>query len=229
MFTWICPKCGKEVPPSYAECPECANPTVTVPEQGPVAWAPHVEAPPSARKRPQPPAESRNGLPVWLLTLLFALGFLALGASGFFAYRHFSNAGTQISRPASPAPEPPVAQSAPPAPAAPSRNVLLEFVEVTGLRLTEDKEKKLQVQFVVVNHSPAALTDLAGTVSLRPKTAKPGGGEPVATFAFRLPELAPYGSLEMKSPLRTKMRAYELPDWEYMRADLEITPPKPAP
>ncbi|MBC7926633.1 MAG: hypothetical protein H7039_13335 [Bryobacteraceae bacterium] len=24
MFTWICPKCGSEVPPSYSDCPRCA-------------------------------------------------------------------------------------------------------------------------------------------------------------------------------------------------------------
>jgi len=23
MFTWICPKCGREVPPSHTECPDC--------------------------------------------------------------------------------------------------------------------------------------------------------------------------------------------------------------
>ena len=24
MFTWICPQCGREVPPAYADCPDCA-------------------------------------------------------------------------------------------------------------------------------------------------------------------------------------------------------------
>ena len=24
MFTWICPQCGREVPPAYTECPDCA-------------------------------------------------------------------------------------------------------------------------------------------------------------------------------------------------------------
>ena len=25
MFTWICPQCGREVPPAYNECPDCSN------------------------------------------------------------------------------------------------------------------------------------------------------------------------------------------------------------
>src|SRR5689334_5275888 len=36
MFTWICPKCGREVPPSYDECPDCsvkvAEPTSQPPQ-----------------------------------------------------------------------------------------------------------------------------------------------------------------------------------------------------
>src|ERR1051326_2885448 len=31
MFTWICPKCGREVPPAYNECPDCANAGKTPP------------------------------------------------------------------------------------------------------------------------------------------------------------------------------------------------------
>ncbi len=26
MFTWICPQCGREVPPAYNECPDCVKP-----------------------------------------------------------------------------------------------------------------------------------------------------------------------------------------------------------
>ena len=25
MFTWICPQCGREVPPAYNDCPDCSN------------------------------------------------------------------------------------------------------------------------------------------------------------------------------------------------------------
>ncbi len=62
--------------------------------------------------------------------------------------------------------------------------MLLEYLEVTGLRLVEDKSKKGEVVFLVVNHSQAPLTDLSATVTLRPSTAK-RGDEIVGIFAFR--------------------------------------------
>lgn len=60
MFSWICPKCGKEVPPSASECPYCATdpkaaasaqqtlPTIPIPPQG-------QGAPPPGYYPPQPP------------------------------------------------------------------------------------------------------------------------------------------------------------------------------
>ncbi len=102
--------------------------------------------------------------------------------------------------------------------------LLLENLEVTGLRLVEDKQKKLEVRFVLVNHSPAPLTDIAATVTLRPSTAKPGK-DIVGTFAFRLPGLEPYESRDMLAPVEAKMRLYELPDWQFLRADVVLTSP----
>ncbi len=163
----------------------------------------------------------RRQIPVWLITVLSALAFALLGAGGLVGYRYFSRAG------GSPAFGVKV-ESAKPATVAGDTsvgNLILENLEVTGLRLTEDAQKKLQVQFLVVNHSPAPLTDVAGTVTLRPSTAKVGGGV-VGVFAFRIPQLDPYGSREMKAPLEANMRIYELPDWQFLRADIQLTSPK---
>src|SRR5258708_34554674 len=70
MFTWICPTCGKEVPPSMDECPRCkpAAPVVQpVPAQAPApapvpAMAPQPQQafaapqqPPQPQYAPQPP------------------------------------------------------------------------------------------------------------------------------------------------------------------------------
>jgi len=47
MFTWICPRCGREVPPSYDECPDCAKaaqPAAAAP-QPPASTAPAPAAP----------------------------------------------------------------------------------------------------------------------------------------------------------------------------------------
>ena len=104
-------------------------------------------------------------------------------------------------------------------------NVLNKYIEVTGLRLLEEDPKNLQVEFVIVNHSSAPLTDVAGTVTIRPITAKPDG-ESVGLFNFRLPELRPYEAKDMKAPLQSKLRVYELPDWQFIRADVVVTSPQ---
>jgi hypothetical protein len=43
MFTWICPQCGREVPPAYNDCPDCAN--KTAPSGGEPAAAPPATPP----------------------------------------------------------------------------------------------------------------------------------------------------------------------------------------
>lgn len=166
-------------------------------------------------------------MPVWLLALLFALGFAALGAAGFFVYRHFTSPNTlqrSAPRPGSISSASASAAATLEAPGAALASLLLENLEVTGLRLIEDKQKKLEIRFLLVNHSPAPLTDIAATVTLRPSTAKPGK-EIVGTFAFRLPGLEPYESRDMLAPVEAKMRLYELPDWQFLRADVVITSP----
>src|SRR4051794_11894708 len=56
MFTWICPKCGSEVPPAYSDCPRCA------PQQ--VRATPKVTEPVGSRPpAEQPPATERS--PIW--------------------------------------------------------------------------------------------------------------------------------------------------------------------
>ena len=105
--------------------------------------------------------------------------------------------------------------------------MLLKYIEVTGLRLVEDKSKKSEVVFLVVNHSQAPLTDLAGTVTLRPSTAK-RGDEIVGIFAFQHVSLGPAESRELRAPLKTTLRPYELPDWQFLRTEISIsTPAKP--
>ncbi len=226
MFTWICPQCGREVPPSENECPDCARRSSVKPPSGPLDTALPAQAPAPSTKPPQRSA-ARAGLPVWLLALLFALGFAAVGAAGFFAYQHFSSAN-KFQRPV-PRPGSILSASGSPAgvaeaPGATVASLLLENLEVTGLRLVEDKQKKLEIRFLLVNHSPAPLTDIAATVTLRPSTAKPGK-ETVGTFAFRLPGLEPYESRDMLAPVEAKMRLYELPDWQFLRADVVLTSP----
>ncbi|MBZ5585278.1 MAG: hypothetical protein LAQ30_24350 [Acidobacteriia bacterium] len=53
MFTWICPQCGREVPPAYTDCPDCTAKAAG--EQAPV---PAEQAPPAA---PPPDLTPRGG------------------------------------------------------------------------------------------------------------------------------------------------------------------------
>ncbi|MEN6603543.1 MAG: hypothetical protein ABFD86_14110, partial [Bryobacteraceae bacterium] len=81
------------------------------------------------------------------------------------------------------------------------------------------------VTFLVVNHSGADIANLGGTLTLKPRGARPDQ-TPLASFEFKLPSLGPYESKELKDTVRSSMRAYELPDWQFLDADLELTSPK---
>src|SRR5262245_809682 len=53
MFTWICPQCGREVPPSYTECPDCKERAKQAGTTAPPPPAPEPP-PPAAYPPPQP-------------------------------------------------------------------------------------------------------------------------------------------------------------------------------
>ena len=103
-------------------------------------------------------------------------------------------------------------------------NPILKQIEIAGLRLTQNKAKKTEIRFLVVNHSPGELQDVAGTISLRARTSK-REEEPVGACAFKLPSLGPYESKDMVAILNTKLKVYELPDWQNLQAQLQITSP----
>jgi len=218
MFTWICPKCGREVPPSYNECPDCAA-NHTVVQQPPLPQQPLPVAPRASAQAPAQSAPSRSSLPGWLLAVLFAIAFSLFGAGGYFAYRRFSgpkenpNVVTSFDPPAKASGAPAVLSS------------LTKYIEVTGVRLAEDAQQTLQVQFLVVNHSGGEIADLTGAVQLKPKTGKQDE-KPLASFEFKVASLGPYQSQEVKATAKTSLRAYELPDWQFLETDVEILSPK---
>jgi hypothetical protein len=41
----------------------------------------------------------------------------------------------------------------------------------------------------------------------------------------KVPAIGPNGYQEASAPLKTKRRIYELPDWQFLRAEFEITSP----
>src|ERR1022692_1882936 len=252
MFTWICPQCGREVPPSYEACPDCAarekssgQPAQTAaqpPPPGPQGPPPAPSTPPAyppppgaplppARNPAPPPAYAPPavaplppaqyaapppyaGLPTWLLTLLFAFAFLGVGAGVYFVV-HYFRGGTQAA--STPAESTPAKGPAKP-------NPLQKYVEISGIRFVETPKHGTEARFVVVNHSGADITDLAGTVNIWGRTAK-SEEEAAGTFSFKMASLKPYESKEAVAPLSTKLKPYELPDWQNVSAEVQITSP----
>jgi len=229
MFTWICPKCGREVPPSYDACPDCtarekagAQPQPTAaqpPSPGPGGAPTPQPAYASPAVAPLPPAQQaapppHPGLPTWLLTLLFAFAFLGVGAGVYFAVLYFRSGPHAPSTSAANVPAKIPAQTSP----------FQKYVEVSGIRFVEDARHEIEARFVVVNHSDAEIIDLAGTVNIWGRTAN-AEEEAAGTFSFKLASLKPYESKDAVAPISTKLKVYELPDWQNVTTKVLITSP----
>jgi hypothetical protein len=77
-----------------------------------------------------------------------------------------------------------------------------------------------------VNHSEADIGDLGLKVTLTTTAAKPGD-PPVGVFDAKVPTLGPQETKDVTATIPTKLRIYELPDWQFLRAEFEITSPAP--
>jgi hypothetical protein len=129
----------------------------------------------------------------------------------------------------SPAPQPAAKQATPeitgPATTT-SKHPLAKYIELAGFRLAEAKPGQLQVKFVAINHSEADLGDLELTIRLKTTAAKPDD-PPVAEFQAKVPSLGPLEIKDITGTVNTKMRIYELPDWQFLHAEFDITSPAP--
>jgi hypothetical protein len=100
-------------------------------------------------------------------------------------------------------------------------NPLARIVEVTGVRFVTDlPDRPPQIHYLVVNHSNVPLIGVTVNVTLRTT-----GGEtqsPLSQFAFRAPRLGPYESKEMVSSIERFNRQVSLPDWQELRAEIQI-------
>jgi len=272
MFTWICPQCGREVPPSYTECPDCAERAKAAPppQQQPVAppaptpqgappppqqayyppqqtqqappqqayyppqqqqYAPPQYSPPPQQYAPPqqqqyapppphmqygPPPSRRMNMPVWLLTILFAVG---LGGIIFGIYSLMQTNRAQTGN----GPAPTAAVESPAAKPGAKTNPVQKFIEVSGVRFVQDAKKKTQVRFLLINHSDSDLSNLAGNVTIWGRT-KRSEEDAEGSFSFST-NLGPQESKELTVPLNTKLKIYELPDWQNVTTDVQITTP----
>lgn len=111
--------------------------------------------------------------------------------------------------------------AAPIEPARAGAYLLSKTIEVTGFRFVVDFNSKSEIHYLVVNHSPVQLGAVTVYVTLRGGDSKPGQ-PPVARFSFRAPDLGAYASREMTSPIEKIARSVSLPEWQDLRADVEI-------
>jgi hypothetical protein len=129
-------------------------------------------------------------------------------------------------------PPPPAKQSKAPEPfgpgpaAASGKNPLDKYLEMSAFRLSESGAGKLKIIFAATNHSNADLGDLTVKVRLVTSTYKQGDA-PITEFEAKIPSLGPQETRDVNATANTKLRLYELPDWQFLRADFDITSPEP--
>jgi hypothetical protein len=100
-------------------------------------------------------------------------------------------------------------------------NPLSKAIEVTGFRIVADPSRKSEIQYLVVNHTPARFSGVTVYVTVRATDAKPGQ-PPLCRFSFAAPNLGPFQSKEMTSSIERINRPVALPEWQDLRADIEI-------
>ena len=280
MFTWVCPQCGRDVPPSYNECPDCSAKTAgaapppgsAAPPQAPLDPAqpppysppgpppvyhptsPLFQAPPQQQapqyppqpqygqqpqyppqqpqyaQQPQypqqppqyaqqqyppqqygqppqypPPPRAKFQLPTWLLAVLFAFAIVGVGLGAVWLFTGGSSKHIAVIE-------------TPPSKDSPAQ----KYIEVTGLRFT-GASRGLVVSFIVINHSDSDLLNLAGTVKVYGVTQKKEE-DPVGTFTFQT-AMAAEQSKELQMPFTTKMKLVDLPDWQLVKVEVQITSP----
>lgn len=159
---------------------------------------------------PRPYAEAKAPLPQWLVMVGVAAVVGMIIASAVWWKQRST---------AEPAP---VAAVEPGTPAAATNaHPLSKLIELSGFRLAEDKSQKASVKMLIINHSTADTGQLELTVTLKAVNAK-SGDTPLATFDVRVPAIEPLGTREVSAPIKTALRAYELPDWQFIRAEFQI-------
>jgi hypothetical protein len=169
---------------------------------------------PGYQRPPSGPSGARWLVSIGVTVLLLAVAF------GLLSYLTSNSTASAEPAPAArpgPAPtpspvEPVVAQSSSP---------LSRLIEVTGFRMVVDPNRRSEIRYLVVNHSAGELRGITVYVTLRSTNAKPGQA-PFSRFSFRTQQLGAYESKEMASPIERLPRSITLPEWNELRAEIEV-------
>jgi len=152
-------------------------------------------------------------MPTWLLTVVF---IVILAGVVYGAYLLVGSHGAAGSAPAATVESPAAKPGAKTSP-------YQKYIEIAGVRFIEDAKKKPAVTFIIINHSSAEIEQLAGNVTVWGRT-RTSEEEAAGTFSFKT-KLGANQSKEMTEPLTTKLKFYELPDWQNVSTDIQITVP----
>lgn len=216
MFSAECPKCKNEIPLGMDECPVCSAKEATGESSTSVPAVEPSRAPQSYPSEPYP-AEPRRGTPAWLVMAGVAAVLGAILALGYLVL--LPKLRSTPPEQAKQAPPVQMETAGTPAPAASAAtHRYAKYIEVAGIRIVEENKKPV-LKMLLVNHSGAELPDVAGRVELRSTKAAPGAAA-IGAVEVALPSIGPYESKEVSAPLKTSLRAYELPDWQFLRAAL---------
>jgi hypothetical protein len=150
----------------------------------------------------------------WVARIAVTAILLTAGLAATYRVMPGTSAIKPVAPVVTPAPEPP------PVPRPDNSHSLARFVEVSGIRFVE-LNRKPQIQYLVVNHSSAPLNSVTVYVTLRAINGK-SGQAPLARFMFRSPILAAHEAKEMANPIEHVIGPLDLPDWQDLRADVEV-------
>ena len=154
-------------------------------------------------------------IPGWMASALIIGTLLGAGFTSVMSVVRPAGDGKQVA----------VAEAAAPAPVVPSTSAApaSSLLEVTGFRIQTDPAKKPEIQYLVVNHSPLRVTGVNVNVTLYAADAK--AGQPaLCSFQFAAPNLGPFQSKDMSSAIDAETRPVRVPDWQDLRASVEIVP-----
>lgn len=205
----------QQPPQAYTPPPPTQQPMYAPPPTGQYYPPPPTQQPQAPYyQQPYPPQEQKRALPTWAMALLFAAAFIGIIAAIFFGFQWRSARAERagVTDPAA------TARSNKPA------SSLQKYIEVVGLRLLQDAKHHPEARFIIVNHSAAELNDLTANVTVYASTSR-SEEDAVGTFSFKVDSIAGNESKEMTEPFNTKLKPYELPDWQNANADVQLAQP----
>jgi hypothetical protein len=177
--------------------------------------APQAAAPQPRAMGPAP-RRSSAAMPSWLLTFVFLFALIGVGAC-VFAGINFYKGRNSGGGPA------PATIDAPQNKAGGKQHPLMKYLEVAGVRFVGDK-KGVQAKVLLVNHSEAEIANLSANVTIWGRTQR-SEEDAVGTMTLQVPTLGANESKEIVATLNTKLKIYELPDWQNVTTDMQITSP----